>query len=246
MEIIKRKILLEDSIDRNYNSPTYGALTATSFYLKILLTQTIDDMGSFTDAEFIQNTNQNSEDINRFLRQTGKTVTDYHLFTGTRLSGLTESKIEDVRSYNNLEPYKVGFNTKTETYLNYSGGTVDGVDRVTSLGNPTVYVFDADENDVNIGTEAQKNGLLYKDITGTTDTTTFSFIAEGLNSTNTSLSAITKEEYLFGIICKPEVKSDVFIDRGIATVFERHLKLSEITNLGELTRYGNGFYKLTI
>jgi hypothetical protein len=55
---------------------------------------------------------------------------------------------------------------------------------------------------------------------------------------------LTKEEYLFGIISPPEVQSDVFIDRGITTIFEKHLKLSEITNLDELARYGKGFYNL--
>ena len=61
---------------------------------------------------------------------------------------------------------------------------------------------------------------------------------------NSSLSAITKEEYLFGIIFPPEVKSEVFIERGITSVMDKHLRLSEIKNLNELSRYGNGFYKL--
>jgi hypothetical protein len=60
-----------------------------------------------------------------------------------------------------------------------------------------------------------------------------------------SLSALTKEEYLFGIISPPEVQSDVFIDRGITTVMDKHLRMSEIKNLGQLSRYGNGFYNLT-
>ena len=58
-------------------------------------------------------------------------------------------------------------------------------------------------------------------------------------------SALTKEEYLFGIISKPEVKSDLFIDRGITTIFEKHLKLSEITNINELSRYGRGYFNVT-
>jgi F0F1-type ATP synthase membrane subunit a len=49
---------------------------------------------------------------------------------------------------------------------------------------------------------------------------------------------------LFGIISRPEVESDVFIDRGTISVMDYHLKLSEIKNLGQLTRYGNGFYKI--
>jgi hypothetical protein len=99
--------------------------------------------------------------------------------------------------------------------------------------------------------------LQYKDYTGQTRTviidgakkktfvTSFSYVGEGINETNVSISALTKEEYLFGIISPPEVQSDVFIDRGITTVMDKHLKMSEIKNLGELIRYGNGYYKLT-
>ena len=71
------------------------------------------------------------------------------------------------------------------------------------------------------------------------------YIGQGLNETNVSLSALAKEEYLFGIISPPEVKSDVFIDRSVMSIMDMHLRLSEIKNLGELTRYGNGYYNIT-
>jgi hypothetical protein len=69
-------------------------------------------------------------------------------------------------------------------------------------------------------------------------------MSEGWNETNTSLSALTKEEYLFGIISVPEIQNDVFIDRGKTTVFEKHLKLSGIKNINELVRYGNGYFNI--
>jgi hypothetical protein len=118
------------------------------------------------------------------------------------------------------------------------------VDRVTQLGTAFTYTFGADKNDPNIGTRNQQNGLLYIDYSGGLVQTQVSFHGEGWNETNTSLSAITKEEYLFGIVSKPEIESDLFIDRGITTVFDKHLRLSEITNLSELARYGKGYYNL--
>jgi hypothetical protein len=39
MELIKRKILLEDSIDRNYDSLTWGQVTATTFYINVMVTK---------------------------------------------------------------------------------------------------------------------------------------------------------------------------------------------------------------
>lgn len=240
MKLIKRKILLEDSIDRAYNSPTYGTLTATSFYLKVMLTQSSDDMGIFRDMEYE-------------LGPSGLTASAFYEFGGKNISGFTDSKIDDVRSYNTLLPYRVDFDVNTETYLNYSGNVVAGVDRVTQIGAINTYVLGTDKNDSEIGTTGQTSGLLYQDYSGLTRTievgevipmTSVNYIGEGWNETNTSLSALTKEEYLFGIISPPEVQSDVFIDRGETSVLEKHLKLSEISNLGELERYGNKFYKL--
>ena len=287
MEIIKRKIFLEDSVDRNYDSPNWGTVTATTFYLNVLLTQNIDDMGLFIDEPFIPSdinygpvdytilkeklqslgytfpfmTGVQPQPINYVtgtdkytLRLTGANESDYYVFGNLPITGNTDSKIEDVRSYNANNPYRINFNTATETYTNYNNVTVIGVDRIKSMGEPKIYVFDA-ENNADLGTDNQVTGIQYKDYSGTTNVlidniltavpiTTFRFIGEGWNETNTSLSALTKEEYLFGIISPPEVQSDVFIDRGATSVLDMHLRLSEIGNLSELTRYGNGFYKI--
>lgn len=288
METIKRKILLENSIDRT-NSETWGTLTADTFYLNVFLTQNVDDMGLFTDVSFVSaNTSDNSsvnytiltnklasigvffpfmvgitpQNITAFtttdeyvLRLTSKTESDYYNFGNFSLSANTDSKLEELISYDANERYKVGFDMGKTTYTNYDNILINGVERVISVGEPIIYSFDA-VNDVNIGTENQDTGLRYLDYSALTRTITIdgvettvpltivSYISEGWNETNTSLSAITKEEYLFGIVSPPEVKSDVFIDRGVTSVFEPHLILSEVNNLGELTRYGNGYYNI--
>ena len=276
MELIRKKILLENYIDRNDYSPTYGSLTATSFYVNVMLTQNIDDMAMFTDAMYIPldigasigkgvdysilinklnasgftfpfmtgaiPTNMPTN-VNPYTRVVGKNVSDYYFYTNNVITGITDSRVEDVRSYNNLTKYDLNFDTNSEVYTNYLGQTVNGVDRVTMLGTGLTYVFAAGKNDPDIGTINQKNGLVFNELSGAT-LSKFSFSGEGWNMTNISLSALTKEEYLFGIISRPEVKNDVFIDRGIVTVFDRHLKLSEITNITQLARYGDGYYNI--
>ncbi len=293
MEVIKRKILLEDSTDRTYNSPTWGVMTATSFYINVMITQNMDDMGLFTDIDYITEDNSNSNlnpsvfysDLYNKLSfsgisfpfmssiipgpMTGITGTteitlrlpssvesDYYNYTNSLITGATDTKIDDVRSYSAGTPFIVGFDMATEVYNNYTGATINGVNRVVSIGEPRIYVFDTPV-DANIGTNNQIYGLQYLDYTGNTrqvvidgmassiPVTNFRYIGEGWNETNVSLSALTKEEYLFGIISPPEVQSDVFIDRGITTVMDKHLRLSEIKDLGMLSRYGNGYYNLT-
>ena len=289
MEVQKRKIFLEDNIDRTFDSPTWGSITASTFYVNVFLTQTIDDMGLFTDMEIIPSSTDkklqpnysllinklsssgitfpfmsgsisspliNLTDTDEIvLRMPDNVVSDYYEYGNLVITGNTDSKIDDVQSYAANNKYRIGFNTSTETYRNYLGNTITGVDRIKSMGNPRIYVFDT-QNDINLGTNNQTSGIQYLEYTGETrntisalvksviPVTTFRYIGEGWNQTNTSLSAITKEEYLFGIISPPEVQSDVFIERGKTTVMGRHLRLSEISNLGELSRYGNGYYKL--
>lgn len=287
MEIINKKILLEESIDRNFNSSTWGTITATTFYLNIMLTQSMDNMGIFTDIEYFPKTdvsatpdytilieklnssgftfpfmsgtqeimNENSLTEEKTLRIPQKIESDYYNYLNLRISGYTDSKIEDVRSYAAANPFRIGFDTDKDDYLNYQNTLINGVNRVKEYDEPKKYVFDTID-DINLGTPNQIAGLQYADYSGRTrqiiidgnvvrlPMTEFNYIGEGWNNTNTSLSAITKEEYLFGIISPPEVESDVFIDRGITSVTDKHLRLSEIKNISQFNRYGNGFYKL--
>ena len=288
MEVIKRKILLENSIDR-HNKKTWGTLTASTFFVKILLTQSIDDMGLFTDIEFLPkevsssepdyslltdklhdlgitfpfmngvtnpyfNTVTTPQNLWRVLRYPMKNVNYFYNYTYTPVTAYTESRIEDIRTYDIAVPFKVGFDMSKDFYENYEGDTILGVDRLISDADPKVYVFDA-SYDSDLGTPNQKTGLYFEDfkktriveidgVSKTIPITTVRYISEGSNETNTSLSAITKEEYLFGKVFRPEVQNDVFIDRGKNSVLDKHLRLSEIRNIKGLERYGNGFYKL--
>lgn len=285
MEVITRQIYLEDSIDRTYNSPTWGKLTADTFYIKISLNQTMDNMGLFVDTDFIEKSNTDvdysilidklnglghvypfmlgakPQVLTKFsnteratLRITNKHVEEYFVYGNKQITGFTDTKLEDVRSYKASDPYRIGFNVKAETYLNYRGISIIGVDRIKSMGDPRIYVFDTPVNN-DLGTNQQISGIQYLDFATTREVningvsnlipiTEFKYVGEGWNQTNTSLSALIQQEYLFGIISNPEVESDVFIDRGAISIMELHLRLSEINNIGELTRYGNGFYNI--
>jgi hypothetical protein len=185
------------------------------------------------------NTPQNLWNV---LRYPSNTENNYYNFVDIVITATTDSRLEDVRSYSAINPFRTNFDVNAETYENYEGLIVNGVDRIQSMGEPKIYVLDT-PNDFNLGTNNQISGLQFKEYSGKTKTT-LRYIGEGFNKTNISLSAITKEEYLFGIISPPEVENDVFIDRGITTVMDMHLRLSEIKNLKGLESYGNGYYKL--
>lgn len=55
---------------------------------------------------------------------------------------------------------------------------------------------------------------------------------------------LTRNEHFLGFVEEPRIYSDVFVDRGKQGVMERNLRLGEIDNIGELSIYGNGFFKI--
>ena len=253
METIKRVISREDIISRNQVS--YGLINKEFIYVNFMLIQDIDNMGIFTDTSFIESitTNISKDDVLKGLR--GNYDIKSWFRTGEIITGRTNSKLNDLKGYKEIDRYKLNFDINKEKYQDFSNKSIDGVTRITDIGDTVDYVVDAN-NDGFLGTESQETGLLYRDGISVIDTilndlpnnlgdTQLQYKAQGVNDTNSSLSAITKEEYLFGIISKPEIKNDVFIDRGQNTVFEHHLRMSEIETLDHLVNYGNGYYNVT-
>lgn len=55
---------------------------------------------------------------------------------------------------------------------------------------------------------------------------------------------IYKEEKYVGLISDPIIESEVFMERDISSVFERHQRLSEINDIEQLSVYRNGYYKM--
>ena len=55
---------------------------------------------------------------------------------------------------------------------------------------------------------------------------------------------IFMEEYRIGTTSKQNIDSDIYIDRGINSAFEKHIKIGEITSLEALEQYGLNYFKI--
>jgi len=64
-----------------------------------------------------------------------------------------------------------------------------------------------------------------------------------LTPDNVTLSALTKQEEYLGLVFKPEVESEVFINRGVADIFERHALLCEIKTTNDIDTNRGGFIR---
>jgi len=206
-------------------------------------------------------TTQVPEDLSKpYIRYPGKVKSDYQI-AGGNLSGNTEDRLDEVASYNSSMVYQPLFDMDKGVFDDYLGNPFDLTTSVLNNNNlmPINYITDGDKNEIiNLNNPEPQQGVLLSTFSGITRTITgtifadyeiplteFYYKAQGFNDTNTVLSAVTKEEYLFGITFTPTVDNDILIDRGINTIFQNHLQLSEIKNMSDLVNYGNGFYNIT-
>lgn len=229
------------------DNPDYGRVDVQNIYLKIFIPQKYDDMGIFTDHDYEPNENAVLGVPDPCVRLTGLTKESYYV-DGIPFTGLTDSKSNLVESYSLSNPFIVGLNRSSDLDNCFTGVIEDDIEK-------TIYV-------VNGEVDASRNyvpdtGVIYttyKNITRTITLSTggsqiiplteFTTNGSGKNESNTSLSAITKEEKYFGVVFPEQIVNDVFIDRGNTTVFERHLRFSEIDSVDQLERYNNGFFNI--
>ena len=76
-------------------------------------------------------------------------------------------------------------------------------------------------------------------------TTIFFEQSSGLTENNLSQRPITKEEVLLRVIDQPQIQTNVFVERGKNSVYERIQRLGEVDNLGDMINYGYGFFNVT-
>lgn len=85
-------------------------------------------------------------------------------------------------------------------------------------------------------------GVDYYDyIDGTTE---FFASSSGLTPQNLTAVPITKDETLIKAVDQPQIQTDVFVERGKNSAYERVQRLGEVDNLGDMINYGYGFFNV--
>jgi len=134
------------------------------------------------------------------------------------ISGYTKSKLQDLKRWGPT-PYTVGY------VFNKNNQTFGQVDSITP--DYTAYTI---------------NNVNYFDLN---DGKTFYVVStSGITPSDIVVSALTKNEYLLDFVMSPEIQSNVYIERGKYSPFENLQRLGEVDNIGDLSRYGYGFFNL--
>lgn len=144
------------------------------------------------------------------------------------VSGFTDSRLNDVKTYNKLFPYQLGVNGVTNIIYDttYTPSRVSVVE----------YIID----DIFYKTNIISNLFEYSDLFVKTQTT---YYFDSAGCTEEDVNNI-KQEVEMGISEPPKVESEIFIERQSNSVFERQLRMGEITTLEQLGEYRNGYYNI--
>jgi hypothetical protein len=74
--------------------------------------------------------------------------------------------------------------------------------------------------------------------------TIFFMQSSGFTEFNLSSNPMTKQEVLMGVIDQPQIQTNVYIERGKNSAYERIQRLGEVDNLGDMENYGYGFFNV--
>ena len=142
------------------------------------------------------------------------------------ISGLTNSSINDLFQYGQKNnPSAIDGKFKPNQQVTGSTGVVGIVYPLNQNLPYTAYTI---------------NGIDYYDYP---DRRTL-FVVSGVTPIDVICSGITKEEFLLNVVDEPEVQSNVYVERGKNSALERIMRLGEVDNVGDLTKYGYGFFNV--
>jgi len=134
------------------------------------------------------------------------------------VSGYTSSKLNDLKRW--------GPQSFTPGYVITKKGSMFGmVDQITP--DYTSYTI---------------NNISYYDLTN--GRTFYVMNSSGITCDDITLAKITKDEYLLDFVSAPEIITDVYLERGKYSPFENLNRLGEVDNIGDLQRYGYGYFKI--
>lgn len=146
------------------------------------------------------------------------------------ITGETDSKLNEVKRFQLLDPFIVNKPEPGNKWVRFSGTDIN-----TNRGfidytlTPIDYKTFIDNNETNFKIPSD---FLPPNIT----------VFSGWNIYNTTLLPAIKEEIKMGLVQLPKIDSDIFIDRNELSVFENHYRLAEIMGVGHLIKYQRKYF----
>ena len=152
------------------------------------------------------------------------------------ITGYTSNRLVDIRTLDINNPYKVGVNGVLNVQTDFVEYEIDGILYKTFFKRTF-------KNGPKTSNKSARNLKAY---------TTPNYISEPYrqdttykvqkNDDNFELYPLIKEENKLEQVFLPEIEDEIFIERGVGNIYEKHMRLMDINNIGQLETYKNGFY----
>jgi hypothetical protein len=165
-----------------------------------------------------------------FTGDSNTNIDDFYSYNYTTtpftITGYTQSSINDLEQYG-------------PKYMLAEGKFKPGI-QVTGTSNTVGTYWGPDTSGTYVAYTI--DGVDYYDYPD--GTTLYVIQSSGFTQDDLVLSAITKNEALINVIDQPEIQSNIFIERGKMSALEYIERLGEVDNVGDLTKYGYGFFSV--
>jgi len=181
------------------------------------------------------------------------------------VTGITQDKLNLIKTYDPSQPYIVGRNGVTAVYTDSDGVknikyTIGSIDYHTKLikefTNPRRPIGVETAPNLNTIFSSTRSYLPSRDVNTSgrrkiigpsqppdiVNPTTFRYTTQQKQETD---YFVFKDEAKMGVVFQPKVLEEVFIERESISIFESQARLGEIISLEGLTEYNNGFYNIT-
>ncbi len=156
------------------------------------------------------------------------------------ITGHTSSRLNEVKTLDINEPYKVGVNgvlSVTPEYVEYK---IDDIFYKTYTPLPSIGRPKFQKGFKGPRTSMFKNYITPIEI-GEPNSQNTIFRFQNLSNNFETYPSI-KEENKLEQVFLPEIEDEIFIERGVGNIYEKHMRLMDINNIGQLETYKNGFY----
>lgn len=165
-----------------------------------------------------------------FTGDSNTNINDFYSYNYTTvpftITGYTQSSINDLEQYG-------------PKYMLAEGKFKPGI-QVTGTSNTVGTYWGPDPSGTYVAYTI--DGVDYYDYPD--GTTLYVIQSSGFTQDDLVLSAITKNEALINVIDQPEIQSNIFVERGKMSALEYIERLGEVDNVGDLTKYGYGFFSV--
>jgi hypothetical protein len=68
--------------------------------------------------------------------------------------------------------------------------------------------------------------------------------SSGFTTENIVAEPIVKQEVLLNMVDQPQIQTNVYVERGKNSAYERVQRMGEVDNIGDMVNYGYGFFNV--